>query len=123
MTVEKTVNQKKVRLEIIDITDFADAGQKSYVAGRSDWSAAARKHWRSEGNEDDTGWIGNIYLVRFFVQYVASPSGGNSAYFYEGRAYLTGVSTGTPHDAVVDQSLNFQGQGALTLTTQASSWP
>lgn len=107
--------------DVVEVTDFADAGVKAYIAGGTGWTATARRHWMTDALLD--AWIGNTYLVRFFVQYKAVPSADPKAYYYHGRAIVTGIAVTEAHDAVVEQALTFQGIGALTLGTQAEAWP
>lgn len=107
--------------DVAEVTDFGDAGIKAFIAGGSGWTGAARKHWMSEGNQD--AWIGNTYTIRFFAKYVAVPSGGDKAYFYQGRAIVNGIATTEAHDTVVEQALTFQGIGAIALQTQQAAWP
>jgi len=107
--------------DVVEITDFADEGVKAYIAGGTGWTAAARRHWITDALLDS--WLGNTYLVRFFVQYKATPSADPKAYYYHGRAIVTGIAVNEAHDAVVEQALTFQGIGALTFATREEAWP
>lgn len=113
--------------ELLEDTDFCQSSAgRTYIAGYTGWSATAEKHFKTTNNRVED-WISSTggasqVKVRFFTKYVASPSSGSPAQYYEGNAYVVGLSMNTPVDALVDQNLTFQGDGALTLNTKTSAW-
>ncbi|MFA5433474.1 MAG: hypothetical protein WC319_11485 [Candidatus Paceibacterota bacterium] len=112
--------------ELLEDTDFCtSSGGRHYIGGYTGWTATADKHFKTTNNRVED-WISSTGIsqvkIRFFTKYVASPSSGDPAQYFEGSAYVSGLSQNTPVDALVDQSLTFQGDGALTLNTKTSAW-
>ena len=99
--------------DVVECTTFDSDGWREYIATLRDWTATAEKYWVSDSNQDD--WIGTEMLVRFFTRYDASPDVTN-AFFYEGYALVTGLSTAAPVGELVTQTLTFQGTPKATLT-------
>lgn len=108
-----------------DATDFSDAGVKKFIAGSKEWSFTAE---RFHDTTDTTvtnpeTWLNTIKFVRLFVKYVASPSGGDPAYYYEGVAILKNCKTINSKDEIVKMSMDFQGISTIpTLITKTTSW-
>jgi len=113
--------------DLYEDTDFCNSsGGRHYIGGFTGWTATADKHFKTTNNRVED-WISSTggaqqIKVRFFTKYVATPSTSSPSQYWEGNAYVMGLNTNTPVDALVDQSLNFQGDGALTLTTKTSAW-
>ena len=108
--------------DLTEITAFEDgiAGAKVYLPTLVDWTAAAERYWLTNQNLDS--FLGTEKWVRFFVKWVATPSGGDPSYYYEGMCEVSGNSIETPVGDVVKETLTFQGDGALTLVTRTSAW-
>ena len=98
-------------VDLLEATDFADAGERSYIAGDAGWTASAQGHWMTD--EDVEQYIGAELLVRFFTKYAASPSAGSPVYLYEGLSIVSGISVDTKIGALVDRPLTFKGIGPL----------
>jgi hypothetical protein len=107
--------------ELYEDTDFCSSGYRTYITGYTGWTATADKHFKTTNNRVED-WLGEQVKIRFFTKYVATPTTGSPAQYWEGDAWVTGLSQNTPVDALVDQSLTFSGDGALTLTTKTSNW-
>jgi len=107
--------------DLYEDTDYCSSGYRSYITGYTGWTATADKHFKTTNNcvED---WLGEKMKVRFFLNYESTPSTSSPAQYWEGDAWVTGLSQTPPVDALVDQSLTFSGDGALTLTTKTSNW-
>jgi hypothetical protein len=87
--------------ELVDVTDFDDAGAKTYIVGASDWGGTF------EGYKDGVPLsIGaEVHLVL-----------GESVTAYNnwiGKAYLTGVHPAVSFDGVVSYTYDFKGTGVL----------
>jgi hypothetical protein len=106
--------------EALETTDYGDSGSRTYLAGLKGWSATAQKHYLTSSSI--TSWLGTTARVRFFIRYDATPSASSVAVFLEGSAVVTGADTTAPVDGTVDQGLNFQGTGALNITTRTTAW-
>lgn len=108
--------------DLTEITAFEDgiAGGKVYLPTLVDWTATAERYWLTNQNLDS--FLGTQKWVRFFVKWVATPSGGDPSYYYEGMCEVNGNSIETPVGDVVKETLTFQGDGALTLVTRTSAW-
>ena len=114
-----TVNYK---VNLLDTTAFdTSSGGRSYLTGITDWTASADKFFLTTTNPVDE-WLGETVKVRFFLNYVATPSTGSPSQYYEGNTIVTGIDVGTPVDALVTHNIGFQGVGALTLTTRTTAW-
>ncbi len=101
-------------IETLDATDFADAGEKTFIAGDAGWTGTAQAHWMTGENVEQ--YIGTELMVRFFVKYLASPGGAN-VYFYEGLSIVTGISVETAVGSLVERPLTFTGLGPLVYRT------
>ena len=97
--------------ELLETTDFADAGNRDYIVADVGWTASAQGHWMT--GEDVEQYISQELLVRLFVKYAASPSGGNPAYLYEGLSIVSGISVDAKVGALVERPLTFRGLGPL----------
>ena len=107
---------------IHDVTAFCNSSAgKSFIPSVTEWSATADKYFLTANNTVDD-WLATEVEVRFFTKYVASPTVGNPAQYWEGTMLVTGIDETTPVDALVTQNLSFQGKGALTLTTKTNDW-
>ena len=108
--------------EALETTDFADSGKRTYISGLTGWTATATKHYMT--SDSRMSWItsGSTVTVRFFLRYEATPTASSTAYYLQGSAKVTGTDTTTPVDGTVDQTLNFQGTGALSIVSRATSW-
>lgn len=111
--------------DVLETTDFDDSsGGRSYIAGLTSWTVTADKHFLTENNEVDD-WVGGTCKLRLFLNYLSStstPSTGSPSQYWEGDTIVTGIDETTPVDALVDQSISFQGDKALTLKTQTKLW-
>jgi len=107
-----------------EVTDFSDSGVRTYVPGCTNWTGTATKRYSSASSI--ASWVASSTStakhVRFFLRYEATPTASSIATYLCGSAYVTGADTTTPVDGVVEQTINFQGTGALTLTTKNNTW-
>lgn len=92
--------------DVLETTDFGDSGHRTYIAVLDGWSASAERHYITDERIDS--WLGTKKIIKFFIDTSSSPKER-----YEGWAYVTGISVTTPVDALVNQSLSFQGTGRL----------
>jgi|GEM_PF-3330563 len=114
-----TINYK---MGLLDTTAFdTSSGGRSYIASITDWTASSDKFFVTVGDAINN-WLGEVIKVRFFLNYVDSPSTGNPCQYYQGNTIVTGIDRTTPVDALITQSISFQGVGALTLTTRTTAW-
>ena len=104
-----------------DVTDFANSGDRTYVPGQKAWTATATKRYSDASS--NAAWVGDGYArnIRFFLNYNAAPSSTDS-YYYEGSAFVTATDTTTDVNAAIEQTVNFQGTGALTLVKRSTAW-
>lgn len=108
--------------EVFDNTDFCNAPSgRTYIPGVTSWTATATKHFLTADNVVDD-WVGGSIKVRLFTKYVASPTTGDPAQYWSGDTIVTGLDESTPVDALIDQSISFQGDKALTLVTKTINW-
>ena len=112
--------------DALETTDFDDSsGGRTYIPGLTGWTATAEKHFLTANNEVDD-WVGETCELRLFLNYVAettgAPSTGNTSQYWNGDTVVTGLDMTTPVDALINQSISFQGDRALTLKTQTDPW-
>ncbi len=96
--------------DALEVTGFANAGQRTYIRGLRGWSAAV------ESYVDDT-YVVHPSDVGLAGRLVLHLDTGDK--YYYGDAILTGVSPAVSVDAVVTQSLKFQGLSDLTYSDLA----
>jgi len=113
------------KVDVEEITDFDDmtggsTPEKKYMALVKDWTATAESYWLT--NAQYVSFIGTQKWVRFFIKWVTIPSAPAPAYYYEGMCKVTGISGSEPIGSVVKQTVNFQGDGTLTLVTRITAW-
>jgi len=114
-----TINYK---VDLHDTTAFdTSSGGRSYVVSMTDWTASAEKYFLSTGNPVND-WLGDTVKARFFMEYASTPSATDVARYYEGNTIVTGIDVGTPVDALISQSISFQGVGTLATTTKVTGW-
>lgn len=108
--------------DALETTNFNDSsGGRSYIPGMTSWTATADKYFLTVDNEIDD-WIGQTCEIRLFVKYVATPTTGDVALYWDGDTVVTSFDHTTPVDTVVSQSISFQGDGPLTLVSKTADW-
>lgn len=114
--------------DALETTDFSDVtGGRTYIAGLKGWTASAEKYFLTANNVIVTtgaSWINTPVEIRFFTKYVANTTGaaGYQAWYYKGDTVVTGIDHTTPIDALVSESISFQGDKALTFKIQDEPW-
>jgi len=92
--------------DALEVTSFADAGDRSYIRGLKGWTAGCESY--VDGTlaiqASDIGYTAKLILYT------------SDALYYYGDAVLTGVSASVSVDAVATQSLKFQGTDALVYS-------
>ena len=114
-----TLNQTGDALESTNMDN--SSGGRNYIPGLTSWTATADKHFITTDVTVDS-WVGQTVEIRLFTKYVATPSTGSPAQYWNGDTVVTGLDHSTPVDAIVDQSISFQGDRALTLETKTAAW-
>ncbi len=92
-------------VDMLETTDFADAGVRSYIPGLTGWAGSF------EGFKDTTPialTTGAKITLKLYETQEASE-------FWTGDAFITGVHPSVGHDGIVSYSYDFQGTGALTV--------
>ena len=96
--------------DVLETTDFADIGVKSYIIGGSGWSGSF------EGFKDaaplglTTG--GTAIDLKLWEETGAAKS-------WSGKAWITGIHTNTSNDGIVTYAYDFQGTAGLTVSSGA----
>lgn len=108
--------------DVLETTDFDDStGGRTYIAGLTGWTATAEKHFLSDVRETED-WTGTAVEIRLFTKYVAVSTASNFSQYWKGDTVVTGFDITTPVDALINQSISFQGDKALVLKTQIDPW-
>lgn len=93
------------KAEALDVTGFADGGDKTFIRGLKEWSASVDAY--ADGTYEippsDVGANARLHLYTY-----------SDTRYYTGPALLTGVSPAASVDGVVTQALTFQGTSDLT---------
>jgi hypothetical protein len=92
--------------ELIDSTDFADAGVRSYIMGVKDWGGSF------EGYKD--GVPLSLSTAGLTIQLRESTTTGA---VYTGTGYITGFHANVAWDGIVTYSYDFVGVGTLSIAT------
>jgi len=96
-----------------EVTDFADAGVKAYVAGGTGWSGTV------SGKYQDTSAAATLYNTTYkpgvskTAKFYFSAS---SAHLATGTIIFTGWDFATGIDGAITATFNFQGTGGLTIS-------
>jgi hypothetical protein len=101
-------------IDVVEVTDFVDgaSGFKKYITGLKDWTGEAAGYWLTDDWHD---WSGDELMVRFYSVYNASPD-VTTAYFYSGKAIITGVATDSAVDTPIGENISFQGSAKATIS-------
>ena len=92
-------------VDMLETTDFADAGVRSYIPGCTGWAGSF------EGFKDTTPQAittGASITLKLYETQQASE-------FWTGSAFITAVHASVSFDGLVSYSYDFQGTGALTV--------
>jgi len=108
--------------DALETTNFDNSsGGRNYIPGLTSWTATTDKYFQTANNEVDD-WVGQTCELRLFLNYVATPASTDSSQYWKGDTVVTGIDETTPVDALVTQSVSFQGDRSLTLKTQTDPW-
>jgi len=108
--------------DTLETTEFCDSsGGRSYIVGVTNWTVTADKHFLA-GESTVESWLGETCEIRLFTKYAADPVSTGTAQYWDGDTIVTGLDQNTPVDALINQSISFQGDRALTFRTQAKAW-
>ncbi len=97
--------------ETVDSTSLDNAGWRTHKPTLNSWSGSLSLFW----DETDTNGQGALTIgaaVAILNFYPEGDATGDR--FASGSATITGVSTSAAVDGMVEQSISFQGNGALT---------
>ncbi len=96
-------------IEALDSTDFADAGVKTFILGPSTWAGTF------EGYKDGPPLA--LSTATTLIQLREAPLASATGAVWTGAAYIMGIHNTVSADNIVTYSYDFQGTGALTLST------
>ncbi len=89
--------------DVSEVTDFADAGVKSFIVGGKGWTASAEANWDS-ANTAAPGDSATLTLTAV------------SGKTYTGTGIVKSMNVKATKDDVNRATYQFQGTGALTIT-------
>ena len=89
--------------DALEITDFADSGNRTYIVGLKGWTAAAEGNWDAANTAVPGVDPASLVLT------------ATTGKTYTGNAILISLALSEPVDGVVTASYSFQGSGALTI--------
>ncbi|MBA7526144.1 hypothetical protein ES705_18305 [subsurface metagenome] len=108
--------------DALETTNFDNSsGGRNYIPGLTGWTATADKHFLTADNEIDD-WVGQTCEIRLFTKYVAVSTSSDPSIYWKGDTVVTSLDMTTPVDALITQSISFQGDRSLTLKTQTDPW-
>jgi len=108
--------------DVLETTEFSDSGHRTYIASLDGWAATADQHWVDDGidalRRRQAAGSDSYLIAKFYVNdsdaTKGTQSGSDTGDRYEGWALMTGLSPSVAVDAIVDQSLSFQGTGVIS---------
>ncbi len=96
-------------IETLESTDFADVGVRTFILGPSTWAGTFE------------GWKDGVPLAlstaTTLLQLREAPLASATGAVWTGAAFITGIHNTVSFDGIVSYSYDFQGTGALTLST------
>ena len=90
--------------DMLPTTDYCDNGHKTYIAAVKGWTGSAERHWLTE---DVLEWIGDNLIIKFYIDV-------DNSLRYEGWVFVDAHSVTSAVDTLVNESINFQGDGILS---------
>ena len=107
----------EVSCDALEVTGFANGGQRTYIRGLRGWTAAAETYVDDTYilHASDAGVTGRLYLYCVSNPLNVSDQSVSDLYYY-GDAILTGISPSVAVDSVVTQSLSFTGMSDLVYS-------
>ena len=102
----------QAQAKTVDDTVMGDEWETHGVTHKS-WTASANCLWdETDTNGQVACTVGASVVLNLY------PEGdGSGDTYYTGTATVIGVGASASHDGIVERTLQFQGNGALTLTT------
>jgi hypothetical protein len=91
--------------DLLDTTDFADDGTKSYIVGSTNWSGTFEGY--KDGVPLAIAGAATVTLKLYESQ--------TANQFWQGEAFIIGIHASTGVDGLVTYSYDYQGVGALTV--------
>jgi len=91
--------------DVLEITDYEDAGVRAYIAGPKGWTGTAEFNW----DTTNTVTVGDSATLTLTII--------STTETYSGTAIVTGISVSSSFDGLVTASITFQGSGVCTLTS------
>ena len=90
--------------DMLPTTDYCDNGHKTYIAAVKGWTGSAERHWLTE---EVLEWIGDNLIIKFYIDV-------DNSLRYEGWVFVDAHSVTSAVDTLVNESINFQGDGILS---------
>lgn len=90
--------------ELVEITDFADAGVAAFILGKTHWEAQMSGNWDAA----NTAKPGDAAAT-----WTGTADTGDT---YAGSAFIRSMTVTAPHDNKITTTYNMQGTGVLTIT-------
>tara|TARA_R110002051_G_scaffold271622_1_gene332137 strand:- start:4 stop:390 length:387 start_codon:yes stop_codon:yes gene_type:complete len=97
--------------DVVEKTAIDDA-TKSFIAGRTSFSGSLDMNFDRESAQQVSLLAGST--IAFIVYPEGATSGDRT---FTGSGIVTGMSTSNSMDSIVARSVQFQGTGALTIST------
>ena len=93
------------KCDMLETTDYGDSGHRTYIAALKGWIGNAERHWLTE---EDVDWENTKLVIKFYVDNDSSPT-----LRYESWGICSGHSVSSGVDALINESLTFQGDSVL----------
>lgn len=99
-------------------------GSRTYVKGLSTFSGTADVYWMKEHFDDEAAGAGGPDILDKIqaavgsasVEMIVYPEGVSDGSNWTGNIILTGYSVTASFDSMIEASVSFQGDGAMTYT-------
>lgn len=117
-----TYNGEVVDISTYDTVQANTNNERDFIGTVTGWTLTAGGYYDT-GETAEEDFVGRPRYFYIFPKYVASPAGGDPAYYYHGMGYITGVNPDSAVDTVVNYPITIQGSGALSaLVTKSDAW-
>lgn len=100
-------------VDMLEVTRFEDVGVEKSIPGIKRWTATADRYFETTQLAPEN-WLGDDLVIRFFYLYDTAPN-VTAVYFYEGRCFVSGISSGAENQGIVQETITFTGTAQASI--------
>jgi hypothetical protein len=106
-------------IDRVDATCYENYPYKRHITTLKNWTATLDGYWIST---ERSSWLGRTLHLRLFHRFTASPGADDPAIYWSGDGIITGIPESVPNDALINESIEVQGDNTLTETIKTDAW-